>query len=85
MPPLTGTAVNVTGVPEQMFEDVAVMLTAGLSNGLMARKMLFEKAVEVVTQLALLVSTLLTTSPFARATIVYAALFIPTFTPFNFH
>jgi hypothetical protein len=47
--------------------------------------MVLEVAGLPVTQVALLVITQLTWSPFTHALLTYVALFVPTLTPFFFH
>jgi hypothetical protein len=59
-----GLAVNVTLVPVQIvLPGLAVMITEGVTNGFTVIVMAFDVAVVGLAQLALLVSTQVTTSP----------------------
>jgi hypothetical protein len=67
---LVGEAVNVTDVPEQMVVADAAMLTLTGRLGLTVMVMAFEVAGLPVAQVALEVSTQVTTLPFAKAALV---------------
>jgi hypothetical protein len=65
VPPLVGVGVNVTDAPEQILPDEAAMLTAGVTEGFTVMVTLFEVAVGVEGQAAVVVITADTTSPLA--------------------
>jgi hypothetical protein len=77
--------VKVTLVPEQMVVADAEMLTAGVTLGLTVILIELDVAEVGATHAALDVITQLTTSPFAKALLVYVELLLPTLPPFNFH
>ena len=85
LPPLFDIAVKVTGLPEQMDVELAVMDTAGVTEAsVIVRELL--TAVGVVVQLALLVITTDTTSPLLRVELVKVEEFDPaTSVPLIFH
>lgn len=82
---MVGVAVKVTLAPAQIVVAVALILVLGVTTGETVMVMLFELAVVCVTQLALLVSTQLTTAPFARLLVVNEAELVPALLPFTFH
>lgn len=82
---MVGVAVNVTCVPLQTVVADAAILTAGVTEFVIVMVTSFEVAVEVETQLAFDVMTLLTTSLLAKDAFEYVALLLPTLLPFNFH
>lgn len=63
----------------------ANMLTDGVTVGFTVIVIPVLVAVAGDAQVALLVSTQVTTLPLANAAFVYVVLFVPTFTPFSFH
>ena len=66
MPPLVGVAVNVTLWPEQIeLPPLETILTAGVTELLMVIVIVFDVAVEVVTQLAFEVRTQVIAEPLA--------------------
>jgi hypothetical protein len=75
---LVGVAVKVTEVPAQIVVAEAEMLTLTGKFGFTVMVMAFEVAGLPVAQLALEVSTQVTTSPLASAALVYVLLFVPT-------
>ena len=83
---MAGVAVNVTLEPAQMVEDgLAAMLTLTGKLGFTVMLMLLDVAGFPVAQVALDVSTQVTTSPLFRATDVNVAEFVPALVPFTFH
>jgi hypothetical protein len=85
VPPLVGVAVKVTEVPEHIVEAVALMETAGVTDGLTVIAMLFDVAVVGEAQVTEEVITQLTASPFTKEVVVYTELLEPVFPPFSFH
>jgi len=69
-PPLVGVAVNVTDVPGQIELALAEMLTAGVTSGTTLNLIVFDVAVGVLLQIALLVNTQLIISPVLRLLLV---------------
>lgn len=68
---MTGVAVNVTAVPEQIVvPEPEAIVTDGVTEELTLMVMLFDVAVEAVAQLAVDVITQVTTSLFANAVVV---------------
>ena len=84
-PPLTGVAVNVTEVPEQIVEEEAPIETDGVSTGFTVIAIVLLVAVFVVKHVALLVSLQETISLFVKAVLVNDAEFDPAFTPSIIH
>lgn len=85
-PPFVGVAVNVTDVPLHIvLPGLAEILTAGVTVVLTVIVIPPLVAVVGEAQLALLVITQVIILPLAKAAFVYVLLFVPTFTPFNFH
>ena len=66
------------------FAEAAILILTG-RFGLTVIVIVFEVAGEPVAQVAFDVSIQVTVFPFAKAALVYVALFDPTFTPFSFH
>ena len=66
MPPLLATGVNVTELPEQTLIELAIIDIEGVTVLFTIIVTLFEIAVGVETQVALLVKTQLTASPFTK-------------------
>ena len=82
---MTGVAVNVTEVPEQMDEDEATMLTEGVTGAVTIMLTVFEVAVCGLAQARLDVMTTVTASPLASVLVWKLLLFVPAFTAFTFH
>ena len=70
MPPLVGVAVKVTDVPAQILVDDALMLTLGVTLGVTVMVILLDVTDAGEAQLALLVSTALTTSLLVNVLVV---------------
>lgn len=85
MPPLTGVAVKVTAVPEQIVVAEAEMDTSVATVGVTVIVMLLLAATTPFTQGELLVSVKLITSLFVNAALLYVALFVPTGEPLSIH
>lgn len=85
VPPLVAVAVNVSEVPWQIVVAAVEMLTVGVTCGVIVTATLFDSAVAVVTQAALLVRRQLTTSLFARVAELKVALLVPAGLPFTYH
>jgi hypothetical protein len=66
LPPLTGVALKVTVLPPHTTVLLAVILTAGVTLGEMLTVIWLEPTTVGAAQLALLVSSQVTTSPFAN-------------------
>ena len=82
---MVGVAVNVTDVPEQIVvADADILILTG-RFGLTVIVIVLEVAGLPVAQVALEVITQTTVFPFANELLVYVALLVPTFDPFNFH
>ena len=85
-PPLVGVAVKVTEVPAQMvLPELLVILTNGLTGLLTVMEMALLEAVVGLAQLALLVSTQVTTSPLIKVPELKLGLLLPTLLPFTCH
>ena len=81
-------AVKVTLVPAHIIlsASLEVIVTLAGNNGLTVVVISDDVAGLPVKQgVALEVITTITTSPFDNVDVVYVALFVPTFDPFNFH
>jgi hypothetical protein len=85
VPPLVGVAVKVTLVPEQIVVAEAAILTLAGKFGFTVIVTVLEVAGLPVAQVALDVSTQVTTSLFTNEPLLYVALFEPTLLPFTFH
>jgi len=85
VPPLTGVAVKVTAVPEQIVVAEAEMDTSVATVGVTVIVMLLLAATTPFTQGELLVSVKLITSLFVNAALLYVALFVPTGEPLSIH
>jgi hypothetical protein len=62
--------VKVTELPEQMFNEVAEMLTEGITTGFTVMVTALEVAVGVVAHPMVVVITQVTIAPFVRAELV---------------
>ena len=83
---MVGVAVNVTLVPAQIVEEgLAAMLTLTGKFGFTVIVMLLDVAGFPVAQVALDVSTQVTTSLLFNVVDVNVVELVPTFTPFTFH
>ena len=83
---MVGVAVKVTLVPAQIVDPGnAAILTDGVNPVVVVIVTVFDVAVGVDKHVAFDVITQLTVLPFASAALVYVALLVPTFAPFNFH
>lgn len=83
---MTGTAVKVTLVPEQIVGPALLeMVTEVETVGLTVMLMLLLAAEEVVTQLSEEVSSQVTTSPLFKVAELKTLLFVPALLPFTFH
>ena len=82
---MVGAAVKVTLVPEQMLVALALTATDGVTEVLTIIVTGVEVAVVGEAQDSEEVITQVTTSPLARAALVYVALLPPTFPPLSFH
>jgi hypothetical protein len=83
---LVGVAVKVTLVPAQIeFPGFAEILIEGTTIGFTVIVMLFDVAVVVLTQGALLVNTQVTICPLVKVVVVNVELLVPAFTPFTLH
>jgi hypothetical protein len=84
VPPFVGVAVNVTLAPEQIAVELAFIETEGVTElALIVISLLV--AVGVLVQFALLVITTVILSPSLSVFDIKLLLFVPAFTPFNFH
>ena len=83
LPPLVATAVNVTAVPVQIVVSLATILTVGVTGAVTLTVMVLDSAVALVTQVALLVSCALTTSPLANVVLLNVFELPPTVLPFT--
>ena len=81
---MVGVGVKVTDVPEQIEEDDAPILTAGVKAEFTVIVTGLEVAVGTEAQGAVEVITQDTTSPFASVVLVNADA-VEAFTPFTFH
>jgi hypothetical protein len=86
VPPLT-VAVKVALPPLQTGFDppVCAIVAVALPAGRIVSEIPLDVAVEVVVQMALLVSTQVTVCPFVILLLLKTALLVPAFTPFTFH
>jgi hypothetical protein len=78
LPPLTGVAVNVTGVPVQIVVLPAAIVTEGVTEVFTVMVIAFDVSFCCVKQLALVVSTQVTTSPLLNDEVLSVALLVPT-------
>lgn len=85
LPPLVGAAVNVTLCPAHIVFVEAEIDNEGVTVGLMVMVMLFEVAVDCVTQAAFEVNTQVTTAPLVNVFDVNDAALVPAFIVFTFH
>jgi hypothetical protein len=85
VPPLTGVAVKVNAVPEQIEVSLATILTLGVTTGLTVIVIEFEVTVGVLTQAELEVISQVTTSLFDHKALLNMDVLVPTATPFTFH
>ncbi|KAF5032324.1 hypothetical protein DSECCO2_618510 [anaerobic digester metagenome] len=76
---------NVTPVPAHIVVAEAETATDGVTTGLTVIVIPVEVAVVGDAHEAVDVITQVTTSPLARALLVYVALLVPTFVPLTFH
>lgn len=76
---------NVTDVPAQILFCEAVIVTAGVTGGVMVIIMGLLVALGVARQVALLVTMQLITSPFASELRVKVGLLVPALAPFTCH
>ena len=79
------TALKVTGVPLHILFALALTDMAGVTPVMIVIKTGRDETVFVITQVALLVRTHITWSPFTRVEELKVALLVPTFKPFTFH
>ena len=63
----------------------AEIVTTAITFGFTVIVIVLDKTVEFVKQVALETISQVILSPFSREELVYAVLFVPVFTPFNFH
>ncbi len=84
VPPFTGVAVNVMGVPSQTLLSEVAMLTDGIKI-FTVMEILLLVAFGVVIQAALLVRLQLTTSPLVSVLLTKVGLLLPALTPFTSH
>jgi hypothetical protein len=82
---LVGVAVKVTEVPVQMVVAEALMLTLTGKFGFTVMVMALDVAGLPVAQVALLVSTQVTTLLFANVVVVYVGLLLPTAVAPTYH
>ena len=82
---MTGVAVKVVLLPAQIVNDGVLILTDGVTDGLLVIANILLVAVDVPAQIALLIITKDTTSLLARADVVNAVLLVPAFNPFICH
>ena len=80
-----GVAVNVIVVPAQAVVADAAIDMDGVILEVTVMVIPLDVATAVLVQAALLVSTQVTTSAFARVVLLNVLEFVPTFTPFTFH
>ena len=86
VPPLTGVAVKVTGVPAQIVVLSATMPTEAVRIGLTVMVTVFEVAgLPLRHGVALEVSVQVTASPLPRVLVMKVALFVPALLPLTFH
>jgi hypothetical protein len=77
--------VNVTDVPEQIAEDVELIITDAGPGGTTVIEIELDVAGEPVAQLKLDVMITVTMSPLAKVLVVYVGEFVPTLPPFTCH
>ena len=82
---MTGVAVKVTAVPEQIVVAEAEIDTSVTTVGVTVIVMLLLAATTPFTQGELLVSVKLITSLFVNAALLYVRLFVPTGEPLSIH
>jgi hypothetical protein len=84
---LVGVAVKVTDVPAQMLLSASEdeMVTDAGAFGITVVVILFDVTVGLAVHETFDVNTTETTSPLAKAVVVYVALLVPTLLPFNSH
>ncbi len=85
LPPFTGVAVNVTGLPGQIAVEEDVIDTAGVRLVFTVMVIGLLVPVGVVTQTSLLVMITFTWSPLASVDVVNVLLFVPAFILFTCH
>jgi len=85
LPPLTGAAVNVTGVPSQILLSEATILIDGDTGAVTFRVTLLLVTLTGVAQAALLVIMQLTTSPLEKLLPLNVALLVPELLPLSNH
>ena len=85
MPPFVGLAVKVTFAPAHTVKEGVEMLTDGVTDGLTVMVMALETILFAEGQTAFEVKTQVTISPLLSVELLNELLFVPTFTPFNFH
>lgn len=83
---MTGVAVNVTEVPEQIVEPALLAIVTLVETvGFTVMVIPLLVAVLVVAQAREEVMTHVTTSPLVSELVLYVDELVPTFTPFTFH
>jgi hypothetical protein len=85
LPPLTGAAVKLTVVPEQILLALAVTDIEGVTTGFTVTVRLFDVTVLCDIQLAFEVSWQATTTPLARELLAKLELLVPALRPFTVH
>ena len=85
VPPLTGDAVKLTGVPGQIFVEDAVTDTEATTVGSTVMVIVLLLTVVGRAQPALDVNSRLTTSPATKAVVEKLLLLVPAFIPLTFH
>lgn len=85
VPPFTGVAVNVTGVPAQMLFCEAAILTDAVRLGLTVIVMLLLVTIAGAAHMALLVIVQVTLSPLTSVLLVKVGLLVPAFMPLTCH
>ena len=84
-PPLVAVAVKLTLAPAHIVVLLACIETDGVTTGLTDIVTAFDVTCVCVTQVALLVSTQVTTAPLVNDVVENVALFVPWLLPFTFH
>ena len=83
---MTGVAVNVTEVPEQIVEPALLAIVTLVETvGFTVMVIPLLVAEPVVTQVSEVVMTQVTTSPLLSELVAYVAEFVPTFEPLTCH
>jgi hypothetical protein len=85
VPPFVAAAVKDTFVPEQIVVDDAAIVMDGVCCAVIVMVTPFDIAVLTDVHAALLVTSQVTTSPFASAPVLYVLVLVPTLKPFTFH